>query len=147
MSTIFVLCRPSYKKKLCLGRFFKISFFRIRHPQCSMLEFLSNDVTLTQLPESMKAVALSASVLLYSLIQNRWIWANLSNRGSCTSLLHPLFILRSTSFPNIDLINKRHAMYISRRTRSRISHIHCVSEPSIQYLRAPAGASVDPSVP
>lgn len=106
VSTVFVSCRPAYKKKILLDRFFKNLFFP--HLQRSMLEFFSYDVTLSQLPEPMKAVVLSTSLLLYSLTQNQWIWANLSNRG--VSLIRYSFRERSTSFPNIDLINKRHAM-------------------------------------
>lgn len=72
--------------------------------------FPPHDVTLTHLPESTKAVVLSPSFLPYSLLQNRWIWANLSNGGGCSCLLQ-----RSTSFPNIDFINVSHAMQTSKK--------------------------------
>ncbi len=71
VSTVFVSCRPAYKKEILLDRLFKNLFFP--HLQCSMLEFFSYDVTLTQLPESMKAVVLSTSLLLHSLSRNQWI--------------------------------------------------------------------------
>lgn len=88
---LYVSCSPAYKRQ---KSFSQRKSAHLPHLQHRMVAVFSYDVTLIQLPESMKAAVLNASLLRCSLTHNQWIWANLSNRAGCSSLPHLLFILR-----------------------------------------------------
>ncbi len=98
------------KKTFWLDFSLKIFFLYIDSAVCQSFLY---DVTLTQLQESMKAVVLSASLLLdiFFYLESMDLGLLVKARVLPQFLLSAIpFTGRFTSFPNTDFINQRHAM-------------------------------------